>query len=104
LAKLCGWQGLEEADKGFYRKVVKVNTLRNRIMHGSWRLSRAESIDASNVLLLLIDWLRTNPFGFTVPGLSRLQVAQPTFSIIPLKEKQDDNKAEDKPREESSSA
>jgi hypothetical protein len=88
LAKLCGWQSLEEVDKEFYGRVVKVNTLRNKIMHGSRRLSRSESIDSSNALLLLIDWLKKNPFGFLIPNFPLLQLAQPTFSLVPLKKKQ----------------
>jgi hypothetical protein len=85
LSKLCGWQSLEEGDKDLYGRVVKVNELRNKIMHGSRRLNRIESIDASNVLLQLIDWLRANPFGFIIPAFPMLQVATPQFSLLPLK-------------------
>jgi hypothetical protein len=86
LAKLCGWQSLEDSNKDLYGSVVKVNTLRNKIMHGARRLSRGQSIEASNVLLLLIAWLRSNPFDFKIPHFPLLQIAQPQFSIIPLKE------------------
>lgn len=87
LAKLCDWQSLEEADKELFNKVMKVNALRNKIMHGSRRLTRNESIDASNSLLGLIDWLRGNPFGYAIPQFPLLRLAIPEFTIIPLKEK-----------------
>lgn len=86
LSKLCGWQSLEEGDKTLYDRVIKVNTTRNRIMHGSRRLLPAETIEAVNVLLALIDWLRSNPFGFTIPQFPLLRIAEPEFSIIPIKE------------------
>ena len=86
LAKLCDWRSLEDADGDLYNRVMKVNTLRNNIMHGSRRLARSEAIDASNALLELIDWLRANPFGFLIPPFPLLKVASPQFSLIPLKE------------------
>ena len=64
---------------------LKVNTTRNNIMHGSRRLDRQETIEASNTLLQLIDWLRHNPFGFQIPIFPQLQLANTIFSIIPLK-------------------
>jgi len=85
LSKLCDWQSLEDGDKGLFDRVVKVNGLRNTIMHGSRRLNRIESIDSSNVLLQLIDWLRTNPFDFAIPAFPKLQLAAPQFSLLPLK-------------------
>lgn len=86
LSKLCGWQSLEEAEKILYDRVIKVNITRNKIMHGSRRLLPAETIEAVNVLLALIDWLRLNPFGFTIPQFPLLRIAEPEFSIIPFKE------------------
>lgn len=85
LSKLCGWQSLEEANKDLFKKVVKVNTIRNRIMHGSRRLASSEAIESSNVLLQLIDWLRSNPFEYTIEHFPLLKVAHPSFSIVPLK-------------------
>jgi hypothetical protein len=96
LAKLCGWQSLEEADQELYGRVAKVNNLRNSIMHGSRRLSRPESIDSSDTLLLLIDWLKKNPFGFVIPDFPLLKLAKPTFSLVPLKEKQKDAESDAK--------
>ena len=67
LSKLCGWQSLEEAHKDFYKEVMKVNSIRNKIMHGSRRLQAIETLGAINILLELIEWLRSNPFGFIIP-------------------------------------
>jgi hypothetical protein len=94
LSKLCGWQSLEEENKELFEKVVRVNSTRNKIMHGSRRLGRTETIDACNVLLQLIDWLRSNPFGFRIPNFPRLQLAEATFSIIPLKDQQEQQDTE----------
>ena len=85
LAKLCGWQSLEEADKGLFDRVLKVNSTRNKIMHGSRRLFRAETLEACNVMLQLIDWLRSNPFEYQIPRFPLLRVAEPKFSLVPLK-------------------
>jgi hypothetical protein len=89
LSKLCGWKSLDEENEEFFKLVVKVNSTRNRIMHGTRRLTRQETIEASNVLLQLINWLRSNPFGYQIPNLPMLHLAVPTFSIIPLKEKRE---------------
>lgn len=86
LSKLYGWQSLEESDKTLYDRVLKVNAIRNKIMHGSRRLLLAEAIEAVNVLLALIDWLRSNPFEFMIPQLPLLRIAEPEFSIFPIKE------------------
>lgn len=91
LAKLCGWKSLEEIEKELYRAVLKVNSTRNRIMHGARRLSRNEAIESSNVLLKLIDWLRNNPFGFTIPNFPALRVANAKFFLVPLKEDKEQN-------------
>jgi hypothetical protein len=85
LAKLCGWQSLEETKKDLYDRVSKVNATRNRIMHGSRRLTSAETIENVDVLLALIDWLRSNPFGFLIPNFPVLRIAEPHFSLVPLK-------------------
>jgi hypothetical protein len=85
LSKLCGWNSLEEENDALFQRVLKVNTLRNNIMHGSRRLQRSETIEASNSLLSLIDWLRTNPFGFLIPDFPLLKVAEANFLILPSK-------------------
>jgi len=84
LAKLCGWISLEEGDKALFDDVLKVNSIRNSIMHGSRRLDRNEVIEAGNVLLHLIDWLRDNPFGFFIPIFPSLRPATPEFGLIPI--------------------
>lgn len=84
LSKLCGWHSLEEGDKPLYDRVVKVNTTRNKIMHGSRRLTPTEAVDSINVLLELIAWLRQNPFGFTIPQFPLLRIAEPVFTIFPV--------------------
>lgn len=81
LAKLCGWSSLEE-QKELYERVLKVNSLRNRIMHGSRRLAPTEAVEAINVLLTLIDWLRSNPFEFSIPAFPLLRLAEPTFTVF----------------------
>lgn len=101
LAKLCGWKSLEEENKNFYKKVVKVNTIRNKIMHGSRRLSLEEAIDSSNVLLDLIDWLRQNPFGYQIEGFPLLKVASPNFSIVPIKTKENEDGEKEAPQDDS---
>ena len=95
LSKLCGWKSIEEADNELFKAILKVNTTRNKIMHGTRRLSKKETIEASNVLLKLIDWLRHNPFGFAIPILPLLRVAETKFTLIPLKEKQNEDQKND---------
>lgn len=85
LAKLCGWASLAEEKPELYKTVVSVNTKRNKIMHGSTRLLRQEAIDSSNILLSLIDWLRSNPFGFDIPNFPLLKVANVGFKPVPIR-------------------
>ncbi len=85
LAKLCGWKSLKEEDESLYKKVVKVNTVRNKIMHGSRRLNREDSVNSSNVLLGLIDWLRHNPFGYRIEEFPLLNMASPHFVTLDKK-------------------
>lgn len=85
LSKLCGWQSLEEARKDLYERVLTVNSTRNKIMHGSRRLLPVEALDSISVLLELIDWLRTNPFGFSIPDFPLLRIAEPKFALVPIK-------------------
>lgn len=99
LSKLCGWQSLEDSQKDLYERVNKVNTTRNKIMHGSRRLLPAETIEAVHVLLDLIDWLRSNPFGFAIPAFPLLRIAEPKFSVMPLKGVRSDAKQSYSPHE-----
>lgn len=86
LAKLCDWSSLEDVNPNLYKEILKVNTKRNNIMHGSTRLGRIETIESLNILLLLIDWLRKNPFGYQIPKFPLLKIAEVEFSLVPLKE------------------
>jgi len=97
LSKLCGWQSLEEADKSLYDRVIKVNSVRNNIMHGSRRLLPAETIETVNTLLALIDWLRSNPFGFTIPQFPLLSIAEPQFVFFPIIESDSASKEDHPP-------
>lgn len=102
LSKLCGWQSLKDARKDLYQEVVKVNSMRNKIMHGSRRLQTNETLGAINVLLALIDWLRSNPFGFVIPRFPSLNIAEPKFFLVPLKEDKTARKIADGPSNERS--
>jgi len=78
---LCGWKSLKSEDPELFRKILKVNTLRNDIMHGAGRLSsRTETIGYMTVLLDTLDWLRTNPFNFFIPPIARDNIASLNFS------------------------
>lgn len=85
LSKLCGWSDLKEANEELYRQVVKVNGVRNRVMHGGLRLPPSDAIESVRVLLSLIGWLRLNPFGYPIPQVPLLVVAEPTLKVLPVK-------------------
>lgn len=95
LSKLCGWQSLEDAHKDLFARVIKVNSMRNKIMHGSRRLRQTETVEAINVLLALVDWLRSNPFHFSIPHFPRLQIAEPKFAFVPIKVERPPNDSAD---------
>lgn len=84
LAKVCGWQSLSEANKELYGRVKKVNKARNDIMHGSERLMPKQTLEYMDTLIELIEWLRTNPFGYVIPTFPNLKLIEPKFFIIPL--------------------
>ncbi|MFC5512892.1 hypothetical protein ACFPOU_17455 [Massilia jejuensis] len=84
LAKVCGWQSLSEANKELYNRVKKVNTARNNIMHGSERLMPKQTLEHMDTLIELIEWLRTNPFGYSIPKFPNLKLIEPKFFILPL--------------------
>jgi hypothetical protein len=84
LAKLCDWQSLQEAEPDLFRDLMKANSLRNKIMHGSARLTRKEATDHGQSLLTTIAWLTTNPFGYAIPPIPPLRLAQIGFSPVPL--------------------
>jgi hypothetical protein len=83
LTKLCGWVGLDEANPDLSKRLDKANKRRNNIMHGSVRLSRQDTLESSNALLDLIDWLRTNPFGYSIPEFPLLVIAEGEFFVVP---------------------
>jgi hypothetical protein len=64
---------------------MKANSRRNAIMHGSARLTRQETLESVNTLLDTIDWLRRNPFGFSVPAFPLLKVAEGDFLLLQKK-------------------
>ena len=82
LAKICDWESLEVEDKPLFDKLMKVNKLRNNIMHGSARLSRTETIDSSNTILNTIYWLQKNPFGYVIQTPTQLNLADNPFFVI----------------------
>jgi hypothetical protein len=84
LTKLCDWQSLSDFDSKLYERLLAANTRRNNIMHGSTRLYREQTIESSNTLLEVIGWLRTNPFGYSIPRLPLLNLASGEFFIAPI--------------------
>jgi hypothetical protein len=84
LAILCDWQSLESANEKLFKELMAANGRRNRIMHGSARLTRGETLESINTLLKAIDWLRTNPFAFPIPGFPPLIVAEGEFAVLPI--------------------
>jgi hypothetical protein len=83
LTKLCDWHSLAETKPELSERLEKANKRRNRIMHGSVRLSRKETIELGNTLLDLIDWLRTNPFPYAIPPFPLLNIAEGELFIAP---------------------
>jgi hypothetical protein len=86
LTKFCGWKSLADDSPELYERLMNVNNLRNRIMHGSIRLSRAKTLEPVNALLDTIDWLRLNPFGYVIPDFPTLHAAIPNFKSFPLRQ------------------
>jgi hypothetical protein len=82
LAILCGWKSLAHENAVLYDSLLKSNTLRNSIMHGSARLFRRQAIDASNTLIETIEWLRSNPFNYFIPPLPLLPLAEGDFIVV----------------------
>jgi hypothetical protein len=85
LAMLCDWKSLEAEDPALFTRLMKANSRRNAIMHGSARLTRQETLESVNTLLDTIDWLRKNPFGFSVPAFPLLKVAEGDFLLLQKK-------------------
>jgi hypothetical protein len=79
---LCGWESLEAADAGLFKQLLKVNTRRNAVMHGSARIrSKSQVMADMNVLLDVLQWLASNPFGYNVPKIDRENTASLKFTV-----------------------
>ncbi len=77
LMKLIGWKSLEEDDSELFNKLMKINTLRNKIMHGDKRINRDEAVSSTNTVLSVIKWLRSNPFGYTIDTFPLIEIPDP---------------------------
>ncbi|MGH8010785.1 MAG: hypothetical protein ACREQ3_27675, partial [Candidatus Binatia bacterium] len=84
LTKLCDWKSLQEENPDHFRDLMKANRLRNDIMHGSTKLNRKQATNHGQVLLDTIAWLSTNPFGYAIPRIPPLRLAQVGFQPVPL--------------------
>lgn len=82
VAVLCGWKSMKEAKPEEFKRLLKANTSRNDILHGSARLGRVDTISKIDALLDTIDWLAANPFGYVVPKLPELFAASLDFNIF----------------------
>jgi hypothetical protein len=82
LSKLCDWTSLEDEMPELFKRLIKANELRNRIMHGSTRLIRQQTLESANTLIETVDWLRKNPFDYIIPQFPLLKVAEAEFMLI----------------------
>jgi len=83
LMVLCEWKSMEDDRPLLFKDLVKVNALRNKIMHGSVRLTRQKTLEAMTTLLNTLGWLRENPFEYEVPALPRLGLAELELGYYP---------------------
>lgn len=82
LVKVCGWKSLEEENEKLYKKLKKTNELRNKIMHGSTRITREQTLNALDVLADFINWLGTNPFNYLIPEFPDFKLANLDFDVM----------------------
>lgn len=82
--KTVGGRSLEDDEPALFKRLLVANSLRNRIMHGSERLQRAECIDACNSLLSVLRWLRKNPFDLAFPVAPQMRLAVESFTLLEL--------------------
>lgn len=87
LMPLCGWESLEVANPPLCKKLVgkgesSCNKKRNAIVHGDLRLSREEAREQLRTITEVLQWLDTNPFGFSVPTPTRTFAAESDFVIF----------------------
>lgn len=81
LLKLVDWKSMEEDNEELLKKLIKKNTLRNNIMHGSIRIDRKTSLESVDIILHAINWLRGNPFGYKIPNFPLLIPVQPEYIV-----------------------
>jgi hypothetical protein len=62
--------------------MLKINTLRNKVMHGDRELLRSESFEGVGVAWHLIHFLRSNPFGVPITGMPRQGPAIPQLTLV----------------------
>jgi hypothetical protein len=90
LMPLLGWTSLEQADPELFRLLVgaknSTNSVRNDIMHGDARLSRADAKKHIGVVLRSLDWLAKNPFGYAVDRWPALATVEAEFQAFPENE------------------
>jgi len=79
---LVDWISLKDDNPELFKRLLKINTLRNNIMHGSKRINRQETIDSIDIILSTIDWLRHNPFDFVIEDFPNLSIVNPEFIIF----------------------
>jgi hypothetical protein len=101
--KLCGWVNLRDENPTLNAKMLKVNALRNKVMHGDRELLRSESLEGVGVAWTLIDFLRNNPFGVPITGMPPQGPATPQLTLVPdtpLEELGEQDKSGDQPDSE----
>ena len=79
VTRLCDWVSLEDWNVDANRDVLKVNSMRNGVMHGDRELGRGEALWTLNVILKAIAFLRENPFGVPVTEFPPLRPAEPAL-------------------------
>src|SRR5262249_6922690 len=83
LIKLCDWEALKDRDPGLNSQLLKVNTLRNNVMHGDRELSRSEALNAIATLVDVVVFLQGNPFSVPVTGIPPMRPANPDLVRMP---------------------
>jgi hypothetical protein len=81
IAAVCDWKPLEVENESLYKRLLKCNSLRNSIVHGSERLTRTKVLSAADTLRQTVQWLRTNPFGYQIPAFPEQSPVRPGFMV-----------------------
>ncbi len=79
ILKLCDWVSLEKENEKLFKKLKKINTKRNDIMHGSVRLTRNTAIEYIDIILEILSFLRQNPFDYTIEEFPTLKLIEPEY-------------------------